>query len=49
VKTTVLADIIVEVGTPLVLEVGKMFAFLIISPPLMLKDCHKSLFYVTEI
>jgi hypothetical protein len=48
VEDTVLADIIVEVGVPLALEVGMIIAFLIISSPLMLNYCHKSLSYVTK-
>jgi len=38
----------VESGTPLVIEMGKVIAFPIISPPLMLKDCHKPSFYFTK-
>ncbi|MBC8549944.1 MAG: hypothetical protein H8D23_09855 [Candidatus Brocadiales bacterium] len=30
------------------LQVGKILAFLIISPPLILNHYHKSLFYVTK-
>ncbi len=44
----VLADILVEVGVPQALEVGKIIPFQIFSLPLMLNYCHKSLFYVTK-
>ena len=47
-EATVLADIIVEIGAPLALKLENIIAFLIISLPLMLNYCRKSLFYVTK-
>ena len=45
---TVLADIIVEIGAPLALKLENIIAFLIISLPLMLNYCRKSLFCVAK-
>jgi len=44
----VLVDTVFETGVSYSLEVGRIFAFLIISPPLMLNDCRKFFFHVTK-
>ncbi len=41
--------VMIVIVVPLALEVWRFIAFLIISSPLMLNYCHKSLFCVTKI